>query len=70
VSSAKISEQTPDVLSVTFIYKLYNVGDRTEQCGIPVCISLPCPIPQSSPDVAPAQTKQKALAVIYSLLLL
>jgi hypothetical protein len=24
---------------VSFIYRLYRVGDRTERCGTPACIS-------------------------------
>jgi hypothetical protein len=40
VSSAKIPRYTPDVWGVSFMYRLYNVGDRTEPCGTPACISL------------------------------
>jgi hypothetical protein len=38
VSSAKSAKFTPGVWGVSFIYKLYRVGDRTEPCGTPACM--------------------------------
>jgi len=40
VSSAKRASWTPGVWGVSFIYKLYSVGARTEPCGTPAFISL------------------------------
>jgi hypothetical protein len=39
VSSAKKARKTSVVRGITFIYKLYRVGVRTEPCGTPACIS-------------------------------
>jgi hypothetical protein len=47
VSSAMRPRQIPGVWGVSFIYTLYNVGDRTEPCGIPACMSL-------SVDISPS----------------
>jgi hypothetical protein len=40
VSSAKRAKFAPGVWGVSFIYKLYRVGDRTEPCGTPACMYL------------------------------
>jgi hypothetical protein len=40
VSSAKSARWTPRLWGASFIYKLYRVGDRTEPCSTPDCISL------------------------------
>jgi hypothetical protein len=40
VSSAKRLIEISDVWGVSFMYILYNVGDRTEPCGTPDCIFL------------------------------
>jgi hypothetical protein len=40
VSSANIARLTPVICGVSFINKLYGVGDRTEPCGTPARIYL------------------------------
>jgi hypothetical protein len=40
VSSPKKPRQTPAVWGISFICILYSVGNRTETCGTPACISL------------------------------
>jgi hypothetical protein len=40
VPLTKQPRHKPSVWGVSFMYKLYNVGDRMEPCGTPACISL------------------------------
>jgi hypothetical protein len=40
VSSAKRAKFTLEVWGVSFMYKLYRVGERTEPCGTPACMYL------------------------------
>jgi hypothetical protein len=48
VSSAKRPRETPGVWGVWFIYRLYNVRDRTEPCSSSACISLGLDISHST----------------------
>jgi hypothetical protein len=51
-------------LGVSFIYKMYRVGDRTETCGTPACISLRVESSQSIENLnlcrAPTTNQQKS----------
>jgi hypothetical protein len=40
--------ETPGGWGVLFIYRLYNVGDRTKPCGSPTCTSLGVDISRST----------------------
>jgi hypothetical protein len=40
VSSSKRARCTPSVWGASFIYILKSVGDKTEPCGTPACITL------------------------------
>jgi len=38
VLSAKKANWTPGVSGISFIYRLYRLGARTEPCGTPACV--------------------------------